>query len=294
MECELIAEFKTGATSGFDINFRELLSRAFAVHAWGERWSTISPICGRPRHVHFRIDNSSAIAWQNKMASRNPRAQVVILLLGWWETSYRLCFSASHITGMDNTPADAGSRIPANLSFARVFASLTPRWSHRVPSRGCRGSNGYLASYLRAHSVANSTFDQYKRALDKWRIWSLRRGIHPWLYGVSLTDQVHCISAFVLHGFQFGFGSGGPIRSDSISAVFHGARHFFAATGFHSASVTSLSRMDASDRLQGESTWYPYNQNAISLRTSVSVSRVGALILLQTRKGLPTSQLLFM
>ncbi|ETO62353.1 hypothetical protein F444_19716 [Phytophthora nicotianae P1976] len=187
MECELIAEFKTGATSGFDINFRELLSRAFAVHAWGERWSTISPICGRPRHVHFRIDNSSAIAWQNKMASRNPRAQVVILLLGWWETSYRLCFSASHIT----------------------------------------------ASYLRAHSVANSTFDQYKRALDKWRIWSLRRGIHPWLYGVSLTDQVHCISAFVLHGFQFGFGSGGPIRSDSISAVFHGARHFFAATGSH-------------------------------------------------------------
>ncbi|ETM33816.1 hypothetical protein L914_18989, partial [Phytophthora nicotianae] len=231
MECELIAEFKTGATSGFDINFRELLSRAFAVHAWGERWSTISPICGRPRHVHFRIDNSSAIAWQNKMASRNPRAQVVILLLGWWETSYRLCFSASHITGMDNTRADAGSRIPANLSFAHVFASLTPRWSHRVPSRGCRGSNGYLASYLRAHSVANSTFDQYKRALDKWRIWSLRRGIHPWLYGVSLTDQVHCISAFVLHGFQFGFGSGGPIRSDSISAVFHGARHFFAATG---------------------------------------------------------------
>ncbi|ETN00984.1 hypothetical protein PPTG_17300 [Phytophthora nicotianae INRA-310] len=99
MECELIAEFKTRATSGFDINFRELLSRAFAVHAWGERWSTISPICGRPRHVHFRIDNSSAIAWQNKMASHNPRAQVVILLLGWWETSYRLCFSASHITG---------------------------------------------------------------------------------------------------------------------------------------------------------------------------------------------------
>lgn len=48
---------------------------------------------------------------------------------------------------------------------------------------------------------------------------------------MTLTDMVKHISDFVLHGFQFGFGSGGPIRSASIMAVLHGVRHFFAASG---------------------------------------------------------------
>ncbi|ETL90058.1 hypothetical protein L917_11119, partial [Phytophthora nicotianae] len=127
-ERQLILEFNRGVRNGFDINYRELLSCAFAVHAWGTRWSQQSLSHSRPLHVHFRIDNASAVAWQNKLASRNPRAQVIIRLLSWWETSFRLRFSASHIAGINNVRADAGSRSPADPSFAALFASLNAGW----------------------------------------------------------------------------------------------------------------------------------------------------------------------
>ncbi|OWZ18840.1 hypothetical protein PHMEG_0007006 [Phytophthora megakarya] len=90
----------------------------------------------------------------------------------------------------------------------------------------------YLATYLRAHSVADSTYDQYERSLKKWYMWSSRPGISTWLVSLPLTAQVQHISDFVLHGFQFGYGSGGGvIRSDTILAVLHGVRHFFAPAG---------------------------------------------------------------
>ncbi|KAE9180019.1 hypothetical protein PF005_g23454 [Phytophthora fragariae] len=133
-EHELIAEFKEGAPNGFDINFRELLSCAFAVHAWGRRWGCSVGHHGRPRHVLFRIDNTSAVAWQNKLASRNLRAQVIIRLISWWETSFQLRFSASHVAGTDNERADAGFRLAANPSYAVKFSSLTPGWSQVSPT----------------------------------------------------------------------------------------------------------------------------------------------------------------
>ncbi|OWY93270.1 hypothetical protein PHMEG_00037397, partial [Phytophthora megakarya] len=116
-EIDLIANFKAGAPNSFDINYRELLSCAFAVHAWGPRWVSDSHDNSRPRHVHhdnrrschvhFRVDNMSAVAWHNKLSSRNPRAQVLIRLLSWWETTYRLRFSASHWATFALTPAPA-------------------------------------------------------------------------------------------------------------------------------------------------------------------------------------------
>ncbi|OWZ02689.1 hypothetical protein PHMEG_00025708 [Phytophthora megakarya] len=48
---------------------------------------------------------------------------------------------------------------------------------------------------------------------------------------ISLVEQVQHISDFIVHGFQYGYGSGGPIRSESIMAVLQGVRHFFAASG---------------------------------------------------------------
>ncbi|GMG15578.1 unnamed protein product [Phytophthora fragariaefolia] len=138
-ERSLIADFKEGVPNGFDINFRELLSCAFAVHAWGSRWKSHGARNGRPLHVHFRIDNTSAVAWQNKLASRNPRAQVIIRLLSWWETSYGLRFSASHVAGVDNERADAGSRIAANPSFSAKFESLTSGWLQVSPTIDTQG-----------------------------------------------------------------------------------------------------------------------------------------------------------
>ncbi|POM60679.1 LOW QUALITY PROTEIN: hypothetical protein PHPALM_30437 [Phytophthora palmivora] len=90
----------------------------------------------------------------------------------------------------------------------------------------------YLATYIRAHSVADSTYQQYERALNKWHVWASRRGISIWLADYPLAVQVQHISEFVLHGFRFGYGSGGPIRSETIMTVLHGIRHFFAAAGY--------------------------------------------------------------
>ncbi|KAE9339791.1 hypothetical protein PR003_g10835 [Phytophthora rubi] len=71
-ELDRINEFKSGVANGFDINFRELLSCAFAVHTWGHRWSTLAVQGGRPHHVHFRIDNTSAVAWQKQNGVTKP------------------------------------------------------------------------------------------------------------------------------------------------------------------------------------------------------------------------------
>ncbi|OWZ02816.1 hypothetical protein PHMEG_00025555, partial [Phytophthora megakarya] len=138
-EIDLITDFKAGAPNSFDINYRELLSCAFAVHAWGPRWVSDSHDNRRPRHVHFRVDNMSAGAWYNKLSSRNTRAQVLTRLLGWWETTYRLRFSASHVAGVDNVRANADSRLSANQSYATLFLSLTSGWTQDPATMDVQG-----------------------------------------------------------------------------------------------------------------------------------------------------------
>ncbi|GMF36726.1 unnamed protein product [Phytophthora fragariaefolia] len=138
-ELQLIARFKTGEANGFNINFRELLSCAFATHEWGPWWPQSAPEGRRPLHVHFHIDNTSAVAWQNRLASRNTRAQDIIRLLGYWESSLNLRFSASHIAGVDNTRADAGSRIAAHPAYATKFKELTRGWTQVSPTIDVRG-----------------------------------------------------------------------------------------------------------------------------------------------------------
>ncbi|POM62258.1 hypothetical protein PHPALM_28607 [Phytophthora palmivora] len=64
-----------------------------------------------------------------------------IRVLNWWETSFQLRFSASHIAGFDNTRADGGSRIAANSSFATRFASLTRDWLQVSPTVDIQGLN---------------------------------------------------------------------------------------------------------------------------------------------------------
>ena len=127
-----ISEFKEGVKNHFDINYRELVSTAFAAFAWTKAWSCNT--APHPVHVHFRIDNTSSIAWQAKMASKNPRAQVIIRLLAYWEDRYKLRFSASHIAGEQNVMADAGSRRFSSRTHADLFNKLTRGWSQvRAP-----------------------------------------------------------------------------------------------------------------------------------------------------------------
>ncbi|POM75895.1 Hypothetical protein PHPALM_6939 [Phytophthora palmivora] len=90
----------------------------------------------------------------------------------------------------------------------------------------------YLLTYLRAYFVADSTYNQYEQALNKWHGWGSRRDISVWLADCPLAVQVQHIFEFVLHGFRFGYGSGGPIRSETIISILHGIRHLFATAGY--------------------------------------------------------------
>ena len=130
-ERQHVAAFNDGTKNNFDINYRELVSTAFAVLAWGKTWARASS--PHPTHIHFRIDNTSAISWQTKMASKNPRAQIVIRLLAYWEDRFQLRFSASHIAGETNVVAEAGSRRSSSRTHADLFQTLTRGWS-QVPA----------------------------------------------------------------------------------------------------------------------------------------------------------------
>ncbi|KAE8908054.1 hypothetical protein PF005_g25665 [Phytophthora fragariae] len=127
-DLELITAFHDGVANEFDINYRELLACAFTVLAWGPRWRQ-ERAQAKTIHVHFRIDNTTAVSWQSKMAARNSRAQLLVRLLGAWELQFGLRFSSSHIPGTENTTADAGSRRWGSASHAHMFAELTQGWS---------------------------------------------------------------------------------------------------------------------------------------------------------------------
>jgi hypothetical protein len=128
-ERDLIQTTKTEPLTGFDINYRELLSCAFAVHTWGNGWASHEDGShAEPVHVQFRIDNTSAVSWQNKMGSRNKRAQTVIRLLSHWKLAYGIRFSSVHVAGAENRIADAGSRSFCNSSSAHKYQDLTRGW----------------------------------------------------------------------------------------------------------------------------------------------------------------------
>ncbi|OWZ05309.1 hypothetical protein PHMEG_00022623 [Phytophthora megakarya] len=56
-----------------------------------------------------------------------------------WEMKHSLRFSASHIPGVDNSRADAGSRLGSHVSFANHFASCTTGWLQESPNLDISG-----------------------------------------------------------------------------------------------------------------------------------------------------------
>ncbi|GMF40527.1 unnamed protein product [Phytophthora fragariaefolia] len=134
--------------------------------------------------------------------------------------------------------AGAPKRFKINFQEFHSCAFAVHAWGHRlftlvtyIAENRYPRSDRQLTAYLGPHSLADSTFDQYNRALNKWTPWSARHGVTPSHEGMPLANQVQHISEFILHDFQYGFGSGGPIRSDSIMTVLAGVRHFFTAAG---------------------------------------------------------------
>ncbi|GMF19673.1 unnamed protein product [Phytophthora fragariaefolia] len=194
-ERHLIQTTKTVPMTGFDINYRELLSCAFTVHTWGSAWTSHQgdPLA-TPVHVQFRIDNTSAVSWQTKMGSRNTRAQTVIRLRSHWELAFGLHFSSIHVPGAENRIADAGSRSFCKLGVGSPFPGSN-KWLAAGSTVGGRHTAGAdIAYYLRAHSVAESTYTNLR------------------------SPQI-----------SIAYGSGRRVRASSIVSVLHGTAHFFQA-----------------------------------------------------------------
>jgi hypothetical protein len=102
------------------INVLELSSAVQAALIWCPEWTKPQ----KTTHVQFQLDNMSAIAWINKKYSPNTIGQDFIRLLTMIEVLYNLQFSAIHVPGVENTLADAGSRMD-DPSKREYFLSQT-------------------------------------------------------------------------------------------------------------------------------------------------------------------------
>ncbi|KAG3199010.1 hypothetical protein PC128_g5611 [Phytophthora cactorum] len=219
-ERQLIQATKTAPAIGFAINYRELLSCAVAVHTWGQpgaEQGSVTEVV--PVHVQFRIDNMSVVAWQSKLASCNPRAP---------------------------------DHHSSSWSLGSGTEASSPVYSNQTNGGHLRsGSN--QAYYPRAHSVAAPTNDTYRAALQAWYSLSSRSGIHPVMIGYSMDAKIQAISDFIIHGFQYGYGSSRPIRGATIAATLHGIVHFFQAAALNFPSNHPQIRMvlKGSYRLNG-------------------------------------------
>jgi hypothetical protein len=71
--------------------------------------------------VLLRGDNQSAVHWINKAGgTKDPRAGALMRLFGVVEMSFKWCFKANYIKGVENTLADTISRNNANNVLQRL------------------------------------------------------------------------------------------------------------------------------------------------------------------------------
>lgn len=120
------------------INVREMQSCVLATLHWGPIWAR--QYKDKPIHVCAWIDNTSAVAWTQRRASRQPRAQLYNRLLSLAEFQYSLVVTAQHVPGKDNVMADAGSRawttthplfnLWTNLSVGWTQVTVRPRFAN--------------------------------------------------------------------------------------------------------------------------------------------------------------------
>ncbi|KAG3028666.1 hypothetical protein PC119_g6926 [Phytophthora cactorum] len=218
-ERQLIQATKTAPAIGFAINYRELLSCAVPVHTWGQpgaEQGSVTEVV--PVHVHATLV-----------------LQTIIRHLGRWEVVLKLRVPSTPVPGADNQIADTGSRFYNQTNGGHLRS----------------GSN--QAYYPRAHSVAAPTNDTYRAALQAWYSLSSRSGIHPVMIGYSKDAKIQAISDFIIHGFQYGYGSSRPIRGATIAATLHGIVHFFQAAALNFLSNHPQIRMvlKGSYRLNG-------------------------------------------
>ncbi|GMF52759.1 unnamed protein product [Phytophthora fragariaefolia] len=119
--------FSEEESHSLSINVRALHSAVLAVLHWGPRWHR--PSSTVPLHVQFHIDNTSAVTWANKRASKHPTAQLYGRILSLAEFQYNIVCTASHIPGKLNIMADAGSRAwSSHNHVSTLWTNLSASW----------------------------------------------------------------------------------------------------------------------------------------------------------------------
>ncbi|POM74080.1 LOW QUALITY PROTEIN: Cleavage induced Predicted protein [Phytophthora palmivora] len=113
-ELNQIIAFHEEATNDYGINLREFFARA----VWGSYWCSTD--LSFQTCVRLWIDNQSAVSWSNKRSSRNVTAQQLLRLLGLMEIHYNFLVTAAHMPGVENTMADAGSRVQVPNSYRKL------------------------------------------------------------------------------------------------------------------------------------------------------------------------------
>ncbi|OWZ10482.1 LOW QUALITY PROTEIN: Cleavage induced protein [Phytophthora megakarya] len=154
-----IAKFRATGDGDYNINLRELMSAVYASITWGSNWAGRST--SEPCHVRFWIDNTSAIAWNNRRSSRNHEAQRLLRILSLLEVKHSFFASAAHIPGENNVLADAGSRVWQSQRHLLTFTNIAAGWSQSYrPAQeisrkfgsvfACKCSGRFLATALQA------------------------------------------------------------------------------------------------------------------------------------------------
>lgn len=133
----------------------------------------------------------------------------------------KLRFSAAHLAAAENRIVDAGSCTNSGAATALLFQERTSGWSQVaiLPA--------IAELEMPWHSISERIQwprqpTQVSGRARAWYTWTTHRGMQSALLGYPKDVQLQLISDFTIYGFQYGFGSGRPVRGSTIAATLHG------------------------------------------------------------------------
>ncbi|OWZ20825.1 hypothetical protein PHMEG_0004714 [Phytophthora megakarya] len=207
-ELALIRHCNETGSNVFCINVLELMSAVFSALVWVHKWH--SKDAEANKNVRFWIDNTSAVAWNNRKSSRNSFAQMLLRLLGICEVQHGFYSTASHVAGVDNDMADAGSRMWESPSRAFTFTNLcvgwtcVVKWIKHFTYRPPRTISRFFGVLLRAGSLAQSSRKHYSRAWEQWTAWCGMMRYSPWHTATNVDRNVEQLGAFAVYFWKYG------------------------------------------------------------------------------------------
>ncbi|OWZ20800.1 hypothetical protein PHMEG_0004737 [Phytophthora megakarya] len=194
-ELSFIRDLKAGRPSNFDINTRELMCAVYAALLWGASWAKATD--DHDVHVLLRIDNTLAAV------NAQPVFSTRITAIALEEARYHFYMSATHISGVENVMADAGSRIWGSKTKAREFTNLRDDWVQvTIPPNSRKLSQAW--ALLRAGALSGSSRIAYSRAWKQWVSLCQFMQYLPWLPRNATSESTARLGGIVVFLWKFG------------------------------------------------------------------------------------------